>query len=265
MINKLCSVILFLFLGYSMQAQDTLWHHKKCAVVLTYDDALDVDIDNVAPALDSVGLKGTFYLSNYTGLLDTRTNEWRKIAAKGNELGNHTYYHPCLGNLAGRDFVTPEDDLNNYSVLDVDKEIHMMNTLLKAIDGRDARTFAYPCGDMKVRDSFYLDPIKNEFVGARAVRPEMLKIQDVKLYDIGCYTMNGHSGDEMISLVQKAMSTHTLLVFLFHGVGGGHSLNVSLQAHSQLLHFLKQHEKEIWVAPMTEVAGYIQNYQSSIK
>jgi hypothetical protein len=35
------------------------WNHKQCAVVLTYDDAIDQDLDNVVPALDSLGLKGT--------------------------------------------------------------------------------------------------------------------------------------------------------------------------------------------------------------
>jgi len=263
--TKIHCLILFLFFGYCVHAQDTLWHHKKCAVVLTYDDALDVDIDNAAPALDSLGLKATFCLSNYTGTLDTRTAAWRAIAAKGHELGNHTYYHPCLGKMPGREFVKADNDLNNYTVQQIDQEIHMMNSLLKAIDGKSSRTFAYPCGDLKIRDSFYLDPIKKEFTGARGVRPEMLHIQDVKLYDIGCYGINGESGEQLISLVQKAMASNTLLVFLFHGVGGGHSLNVSLQAHSQLLHFLKQHEKEIWIAPMTEVAGYIQRYQSSSK
>ena len=142
MITKIHCLILFLFIGYRVQAQDTLWHHKKCAVVLTYDDGLDVDIDNVVPALDSLGLKATFYVSNYSGTVDARPDGWRAIAAKGHELGNHTYYHPCLGNLPGRDFVTPEDDLNNYTVLDVDKEIHVMSTLLKALDGRDARTLS---------------------------------------------------------------------------------------------------------------------------
>jgi peptidoglycan-N-acetylglucosamine deacetylase len=33
---------------------DTSWHHKKCAVVLTYDDALNVDLDNALPLLDSL-------------------------------------------------------------------------------------------------------------------------------------------------------------------------------------------------------------------
>ncbi len=37
------------------------WNGKQCAVALTYDDAIDIDLDNVVPALDSLGLKGTFY------------------------------------------------------------------------------------------------------------------------------------------------------------------------------------------------------------
>lgn len=72
---------------------------------------------------------------------------------------------------------------------------------------------------------------------------------------------NGASADEMIALVKKAMKTYTLLVFLFHGVGGEHSINVSLQAHSGLLHFLKQNEKDIWVAPMIDVAKFIKSKQ----
>lgn len=61
------------------------------------------------------------------------------------------------------------------------------------------------------------------------------------------------------------MSTNTLLVFLFHGVGGEHSLNVSLPAHRELLQFLKQNEKDIWIAPMLEVAEFIKNYQAHSK
>ena len=61
----------------------------------------------------------------------------------------------------------------------------------------------------------------------------------------------------MIDLVKQAQASHTLLVFLFHGLGGGHPLNVDAQAHRQLLRYLKAHEKDIWVAPMVEVAENI--------
>lgn len=73
--------------------------------------------------------------------------------------------------------------------------------------------------------------------------------------------MNGQTGDQMIEMVKQAMSRNALLVFLFHGVGGEHSLNVSLEAHRRLLQFLKQNEKQVWVAPMIEVAEHIKRYQ----
>jgi sialate O-acetylesterase len=65
----------------------------------------------------------------------------------------------------------------------------------------------------------------------------------------------------MINLVKQAMQTHTLLVFLFHGVGGGHNINVGLQDHSKLLHYLKANEDKIWIAPMVDVAEYINKNQ----
>ena len=61
----------------------------------------------------------------------------------------------------------------------------------------------------------------------------------------------------MIALVKKAQETHRLLVFVFHGVGGGHNINVGLPQHSQLLHYLKEHTDEMQVASMVDVATYI--------
>jgi len=233
------------------------WNGKKCAVVLTYDDGLNVHLTNVIPALDSLGLKGTFYVSDYFGGLNAQIPGWRKAAANGHELGNHTVYHPCAGNLPGRSFVKADYDLSKYSIRRITDEIRTMNTMLKAIDGKSKRTFAYPCGDMKIGDSFYLNGVKNEFVAARGVSGAMPSLGEVDLFNINCYGINGQSGDELISLVKQAMDKKALLVFLFHGVGGEHSLNVSLEAHRQLILFLSQHRNEIWVAPMIDVAEYI--------
>ncbi|WP_297815092.1 polysaccharide deacetylase family protein [Segetibacter sp.] len=236
--------------------QQRLWNNKKCAVSLTYDDAIDVDLDNAIPALDSFGLKGSFYISGYSAALTKRMDEWRAIAKNGHELGNHTLYHPCASG-PGRGFVTADYDLKTYTFRRIIDEIRMTNTLLKAIDGKTKRTFAYPCGDTKVRDSSYVDLLKNDFVAARGTVSKMPAINQIDVYNIACYVINGETGDQLIALVKKAMETNTLLVFLFHGVGGGHSLNVSLQAHRQLLQFLKQNQKDIWNAPMIDVAEYV--------
>lgn len=253
---------LILTITINVHAQvDSVWHYKKCAVVLTYDDALNVHLDNVIPVLDSVNLKGTFYLSAaFPGSRD-RIPDWKKAAAKGYELGNHTLFHPCAGNMPGREWVNPETDLSRYTVKRMVNEIRMTNIFLQALDGKKERTFAYPCGDTKIGDTSYIDSVKDEFIAARGVHAQMHTIDQVNLYDVDCYAANGETGNQLIDLVKEAMQKHSLLVFLFHGVGGGHAINVSLDAHSKLVHFLKQNEKDIWIAPMIEVVKHVKNYR----
>lgn len=235
----------------------TVWNNKQCAVVLTYDDAIDADLDRVIPALDSLSLKGTFYLIGSSPVINKRLNEWRQAAHNGHELGNHALFHPCDGSLPGRGFVTPDHDLSKYTVARAVDEIRMNNVLLKAIDGKDKRTFAYPCGDRKIGDTLFYDRLRGDFTGARGVMAGLQTADQVDLDNIECYGINGQSSAYMINLVKKAQETHTLLVFLFHGVGGGHSINVGLQEHSELLHYLKAQEKNIWIATMEDVAERI--------
>ncbi len=248
-------------LAVSAQASDAqitgVWNGKKCAVSLTYDDALNVHLDNVVPALDSLGLRGTFYLSGFFPSFQSRSTEWKAVAARGHELGNHTLFHPCDGTLAGREWVKADYDLSKYTVRRMVDEIAMANILLKTIDGRSTRTFAYPCGEMEAGGISYADRIQADFAGARGVDAKLEQIGDVDLSAIGSYMIAGQSGDELVALVKQAMGSDALVVFLFHGVGGEHSLNVSLEAHSTLLHFLKKNERDIWVAPVVEVAEYI--------
>lgn len=256
--NFIKSLILavLVLVAYRSSAQSS-WNHKKCAVVLTYDDAIDVDLDNVVPALDSLQLKGTFYLIGSSPVVINRISEWKKVAVNGHELGNHSLFHPCDGSLPGRSFVTPETDLSRYSSERAVKEIKLNNSLLTAIDGKKERTFAYPCGDLKIGTTYFYEALKNEFTGARGVTAGLQTLKEVNLDNIDCYMINGQSAGYMTSLVDQAIKSGTLLVFLFHGVGGGHNINVSSQAHSKLLHYLKEHEKEIWIAPMVDVAAYI--------
>ncbi len=254
-----------LLLGHQVATAQTspaaVWNNKQCAVVLTYDDAIDVDLDNVIPALDSAKLRGTFYLIGSAPALSKRLPEWRRAAQRGHELGNHALFHPCDGSLPGRGFVTPDNDLSKYTVNRAVAEIRATNTLLTAIDGKTARTFAYPCGDRQIGGVNFYDQLKTDFVAARGVTGGLPTAAQVKLDDVTCYSINGQNGQYMIDLVKQAQQSHTLLVFLFHGVGGGHSLNVDLGAHRQLVRYLKAHEKEIYIAPLVEVAAKIKTAQ----
>jgi peptidoglycan/xylan/chitin deacetylase (PgdA/CDA1 family) len=266
-IFKKAAGLLLLLIAFTViaGAQTSMpWKGKKCAVVLTYDDGLDVHLTKAIPALDSLGLKATFYIANYNGKLQSQIPGWRAAAAKGHELANHTLFHPCEGGRPGREFVSADYDMNNYSMRRITNEILAMNAMLFAIDGKTNRTFAFPCGDNKVHDTAYIDSLHKEFIAARGVVGTIPTIDKVNLYDIPGYGVFNNSGESMIQWVKDAEARQGLLVIIFHGVGGEHALNVSLPAHSQLLHYLKQHEKNIWVAPLVEVATFIKEQQKKV-
>lgn len=254
-------ILLFtIFISVSGYSQSTRpWNGKKSAVVITYDDAINQHLDNAIPVLDSLGLKATFYLTGFSTSMQTRLNDWKKLAVTGHELGNHTLYHPCNGG-PGREWVKPEYDLTKYTVQRMVDETRMTNLFLQSLDGKTKRTFAFTCGDMKIGDSSFIHAMKNDFVAARAVRNQMHKINEIDLYNVDCYMVNGETAGQMIEWVKKAVESNSLLVILFHGVGGGNALNVELPEHRNFLKYLKQNEKDIWIAPMLEVAEYIRQH-----
>jgi len=260
--KKIFMLTLYLFTSLSSFTQSVKpWQGKSCAVVLTYDDAIDQHLDNAVPILDSLGLKATFYITAFSTSMQKRMDEWKKLPAKGYELGNHTLYHPCMGG-PGIEWVKPEYDLRTYTVQRMIDETRMTNLFLQAMDGKNRRTFAYTCGEMKIGDSSFIMSMKKDFVAARVVNNQMHQIKDVDLYQVDCYLVNGETSGQLIGWAKKAMETHSLLVILFHGVGGGNSLNVSLAAHRQFLQYLKQNEQNIMIATMIETADHIKSWQA---
>ena len=63
--KRLLFLPVFFFALHANAQSNAAWQGKKCAVVLTYDDALNVHLDNVIPLLDSLNFKGTFYLTAF--------------------------------------------------------------------------------------------------------------------------------------------------------------------------------------------------------
>lgn len=256
---KYLFLVLAIATGFTACAQDkNPWGGKKAAVVITYDDALNQHLDNARPVLDSLNLKATFYLTAFSPSMQTRLNEWKSLANNGHELGNHTLYHPCMGGK-GREWVPVDYDMNNYTVKRMQDEVRMTNLFLQALDGKTERTFAYTCGDQLVKDSAFIRGMKKDFVAARSVRNEQHRIGEIDLYDVDCYLVFNNSAAEMISWVDKAIANNSLLVILFHGVGGGNSLDVALPDHRAFLEYVKSKEKDLMIAPMVEVAKHIKS------
>lgn len=242
-------------IAFAASAQ-TPWKGHKSAVVLTYDDCLNVHLDNVIPSLDSAGLKATFYLTVASDAFTKRTNEWKLAAVKGHELGNHTMYHPCRGGTPDRSWVSPDYDLNTYSLRKIDAEVKMTNTMLRLVDGKTERTFAYPCADTYAGGQSYIEIIKDDVIAARGVDDAIMSMGKIDPYKTAAFSIAGQDANYMIDIVKKAMNENGLVVFLFHGVGGEHALNVDLKEHRKLVKFLKQNEKDIWVTTFIDAMKF---------
>jgi sialate O-acetylesterase len=105
--------------------------------------------------------------------------------------------------------------------------------------------------------------MKKDFVAARGVKNQMHKINEVDLYNTDCYVVSGQTGSQLIDWAKKAMVTNSLLIILFHGVGGGNALNVTVDAHREFLIYLKQNEKDIMIAPLITVSDEVRSWQKN--
>ncbi|WP_346862245.1 polysaccharide deacetylase family protein [uncultured Draconibacterium sp.] len=246
--------ILFLCISFVSNAQFAWPDGKKAAVVFTYDDGLDGHLDIAVPQLDEYGFKGTFYCTGNSQSLNKRTNEWRAIAKNGHELGNHTLFHPCLGE--NRDWVKPEYDLNNYTLEQIVAEIETANTLLKAIDGKTERSFAYTCGDYKAGSDDFTKNIEEIFVGARLDGPIPETIDGFEVIKACSWGVDEPTSEELIAYVNEAREKGTIAVFMFHSVGGGY-LNVGEEPHRALLKYVNENSNDFYNDTFLNVIKYI--------
>ena len=232
----------------------------KAAVVLTYDDGMDTHLDHAVPDLDKAGLKGTFFVPGHSESLAKRLPEWRALAARGHELGNHAIFHPCLRKPAGRperEWVKPEYALEGYTVERIRDEIAAMNTTLLAIDGETIRTFAYNCCDTIAGGRSYVDAVRPLFLAARAGEDRIAT--DVGVLDpmlVPSWAARDVTGAQLIAFARKAVDAGGLAVFQFHGIGG-EWISVSREAHRELLAWLAANRQTVWTDTFKRVMTHV--------
>ena len=255
-----CLILFFInglqeLMAQEARSQEFAWPHgKKAAVVLTYDDGLDCHLDVAAPALERHGFRGTFYVTGKSASLAARTDDWRDMAARGHELGNHTLFHPC--HKKTYDWVKPEYDLDSYTLEQLLSELHVANSLLKAVDGKEERSFAYTCTNHTIEGVSFVDQMESLFPSARGEGPVPKSMGEVDLYYAPAWGVVDPTGEELIQYVEEALRHGTMAVIMFHSVGGGY-LNVSAEAHEELLVYMEKRKDVLWVDTFQQVMKHV--------
>jgi len=252
--------LLFYVSGNSFAIEPGFWPDgKKAAIVLTYDDGLDSHLDVAIPQLDKFGFKGTFFLYGY--LPEKRFAAWKEVNDKGHELGNHSLFHPCLGNGSkGKSARFASED---YDVPSIIREIGVMNKLLFAISGKVPTSYAYPCGETVVGGIDYADSLRTSglvrFARAVGNNPVVTNFNDFDFMKVPCFAAPaGSDTGVLIGFAEDVLKRQGLGVYIFHGVGGDY-LSMGANEHLALLKFLFKHRDEIWVTTFSEAMEYIQN------
>ena len=251
-------LLLFLLFTITARAQEKMqWpQQKKAVIVLTYDDGLLSQLNVAVPQLKAAHFPATFFL---TGDANSQTiPRWRELSKQGFELGNHTIFHPCLG---VDDNPVPSDHYTPYGII---REIEVMNHLLNAIDGKNSRTYAYPCAETTVgagRD--YVDTlrkyalVKYARIGGDAsdgVITDFKHLDPLRIPSFG--VEDGTGADKLIAFVKSIEQKGGLGVIMLHGIGGDY-ITVSAKAHQELLNYLNKNRKTIWVTTFQQAMDFV--------
>lgn len=256
-IRVLFAAVLLAGLAPCAQAQVVWPKGRIAAIVLTYDDALHSHLDVAVPQLDAAGFRGTFFLDGDITPADMR--RWRKIGHAGHELGNHSLFHPCPRAMLPdrRNYYT-----ENYDIERMLGEIAAMNNVLFGIDGAGARTYSVPCSQMLLGDGDYTDALRKSGLvkyvrtGGDQYKSVVADFASLDLFAVPSFgPVDKPDGAALIAYAERVRNAKGLGVLQFHGTGGDY-LEVTAEAHRQLLDWLRKHP-DVWVATFQEVMDYV--------
>ena len=139
-------------------------------------------------------------------------------------------------------------------------ELRTANTLLKAVDGKETRTYGYTCSDITAGGINITDSLKNLFFAARDDGDIPETMDGYNIYKAPSWGVDSPAAEAMIEYVNRARDKGTIAIFMFHSVGGGY-LNVAAEEHRKLLAYIVRNKKDFYCATFFEVMNYIKNYK----
>jgi peptidoglycan-N-acetylglucosamine deacetylase len=230
---------------------------KKVAVSLTFDDGRLSQVDKGITLLDQYNVKATFYLMPSS--LKERLEGWKKAAASGHEIGNHSLNHPCSGNFEW----SRHKALENYSLEQMRNELSTSNKEIEALLGVKSEVFAYPCGQTfigrGVNTKSYVPIVAELFLSGRGWMDEAPN--DPTYCDFAQLTgveMDGKDFEQIKALIESASEHNYWLVLAGHEMNDSGNQTTRLSMLKKLIEYAQDPANGIWLAPVGTVAKYVQ-------
>jgi peptidoglycan/xylan/chitin deacetylase (PgdA/CDA1 family) len=230
---------------------------KRAAISLSFDDARESQLDAGLPVLAETNTKVTFYLT--ASNLRTRAADWRKAAAAGHELGNHSMTHPCSGNFAW----SRDRALEDFTLDQIRSELNAASRAIEDATGVRPITFAYPCGQTFVgrgaKVASYVPLVSDTFLAGRLWLGEAPNDPAfVDLAQVFGYPMDDVDFSELEPVVSDAIARGQWLVLAGHDIGSKAGRQVTRVATLRALaEYARAPGRGVWVDTIANVAAYI--------
>jgi peptidoglycan/xylan/chitin deacetylase (PgdA/CDA1 family) len=229
---------------------------KHGAVSVTFDDARFSQIDTGMPILDEYGAKATFYVS--ISSLEKRLDAWKKAAANGHEIGNHSLTHPCSGNFS----FAREKALENYTLNKMHYELEESNIIIERLLNVRPVSFAYPCGQKFVGRGqnlkSYIPVVAENFLTGRGWMDEwsndpafcdMSQLMGVEL--------DGKDFEQVKQWIDKTTANGGWLVFCGHDIAEGGRQTTRSSTLKALCEYAQDPSNGLWLDTVQTIANYI--------
>jgi len=234
---------------------------KRVAVSLTFDDARPSQLDVGVPLLNRHGVKATFYLSPRRAA--TRLEGWKKAAADGHEMANHSLSHPCTANYG----FSVNNALEDYTEARMASDLDTANEEILKMLGVKPESFAYPCGQTFVgrgkQTRSYVPLVAKRFLTGRGyldespndpVRCDFAKLMGTAFDDM--------SFEQMLQIITKARNEGRWVIFVGHDVGKRAYQTTDSEALEKLCAYAKDPANGVWIDTVLTIARYVQKRRS---
>ncbi len=208
---------------------------KECAISYTFDDGLLEHATLVAPKMEKLGFRGTFWINGKTIDNNDSTKprvtwkQLKKMSRKGHEVSNHGWSHT---------------NLNRLTLDEVKKEIVKNDSAIYINIGVYPQTFCYPFN------------AKSDSV--IAVASENRIDTRTEQFSVG----NKSTLENLDRHIDELLKNNDWGVTMTHGISYGYDHFKDARIFWEYLAKVKEQEDKIWIGTFREVGAYMKEQKA---